>query len=79
MKRNTKKIVSEVKDEGKTIGSIKFGKFIPEKVYRVDFEAEENVMETFAKYGLEKIKDDQEALVSYAINKLLKDMIESCA
>ena len=28
MKRNTKKIVSEVKDEGKTIGSIKFGKFI---------------------------------------------------
>ena len=64
------------KDEGKAIGSIKFGKFIPAKMYKVDFTAEEKVMDTFAEYGLREIAKDKEALINYAINRLLIDMVK---
>jgi len=70
--KNSKKLVEE-----KSIGLIKFGKFIPEKMYRVDFEADEKVMKTFAEYGLKKIKEDEAALINYAINVLLSDMVKN--
>ena len=37
------------KTESKTVGTIKFGKFVPAKMYKADFEADENTMKVFAK------------------------------
>jgi len=71
-----KKKIGKV-DEGGVVGSIKFGKFIPAKTYKVDFTADEKVMDKLAEYGLRKITEDKDALVDYAINSLLIDMVES--
>jgi len=44
--------------------------------YQMEFEMSEGELEMLAEYGLEKIKDDKNELVNYAVNLLLKEFVE---
>jgi hypothetical protein len=43
----------------------------------LDLDVEDEAVAVLAKAGLETIRNDKEALVSYAITKALKDLIEN--
>ena len=43
----------------------------------LDLDVEDEAVAVLAKAGLETIRNDKEALVSYAINRALKDLIEN--
>jgi hypothetical protein len=43
----------------------------------LDLDVDDEAVAVLAKAGLETIRNDKEALVNYAINKALKDLIEN--
>ena len=43
----------------------------------LDLDVEDEAVAVLAKAGLEAIRNDKEALVNYAINRALKDLIEN--
>ena len=43
----------------------------------LDLDVEDEAVAVLAKAGLETIRNDKEALVSYAINRALKDLIKN--
>ena len=43
----------------------------------LDLEVDDKAAAVLVKAGLETIRNDKEALISYAINKALRDLIES--
>ena len=44
--------------------------------YQMEFEMSEEELNELAEYGLEKIKDDKDELVNYAVNLILKEFME---
>lgn len=53
--------------------NIKFGKFKKEIFYGADVELDKKTKEELLKYGRSHIVNDEEKILDYAINKLLKD------
>lgn len=65
------------KEMGKILPSdfIKFGKFKKEIFYATQVEMSDETREIFLKYGRSYIINDEEKIIDYAINKMLKDSI----
>jgi len=54
---------------------IKFGKFKKEIFYNTNVEMSDKTKEILLKYGRSHIVNDEEKILDYAINKMLKDSI----
>ena len=59
----------------KTENLIKFGKFKKEIFYKTDVEMTEETKQIFLRYGRSHIVNDEEKILDYAINKVLKDSL----
>ena len=54
-----------------------FGKETIEKVHKFDVDFETKEWNMLKKYGLKLIKNDEGALINYAVNDILRKEIES--
>ena len=57
---------------------MKFGKHKIEKVYNFDVDFEDKEHSILQAYGLREIQKDPEALVNYAVNKILANAMKLC-
>jgi len=55
---------------------MKFGKQKIEKVYKFDVDFEDKEYAYLKDYGLKEIQKDSEALVNYAVNKVLANAVD---
>lgn len=55
---------------------MKLGKDVVEKCHRFDIGLSKKEYETLKNYGLEQVKSDDEALINYAVNKILADAVK---
>lgn len=55
---------------------MKFGKQKIEKIYNFDVDFEDNEYSILKDYGLREIQKDPEALVNYAVNKVLANAVK---
>lgn len=55
---------------------MKFGKETVEKCHKFDMDMSEKERAILACYGLKQIKNDEEALINYAVNKILINAIK---
>jgi len=55
---------------------MQFGKHDIEKVYRFDVDFENKEYALLKDYGLKEIQNDSEALVNYAVNKILANAVK---
>lgn len=55
---------------------IKFGKETKKTYYHYDIEVDEEDRKKLLKYALKKIRKDENALINYAINLMLQEMVD---
>ena len=55
---------------------MKLSKEVIEKCHRFDLDLNKEEHKFFKNYGLEQIKEDDEALINYAINKILSKVVK---
>ena len=55
---------------------MKFGKEIEEKYHRFDVNMDKKEHAFLKNYGLEQIQNDDEALINYAVNKILAEAVK---
>jgi len=55
---------------------MKFGKETAEKYVKFDVDIDNNEYDMLKNYGLEQIKNDDQALINYAVNKILRAEVE---
>lgn len=55
---------------------MKFGKETEEKFHRFDVSMDKKEHKFLRDYGLDQIKNDDEALINYAVNKILGEEIK---
>ena len=79
--KNSKKILSAKRVPlSPEIGKLPAIKIVAERrvdYVELDLDVDDKAVAVLAKAGLETIRNDKEALVSYAINRALKDLIEN--
>jgi len=80
MKKNKKILSAKRVPLSPEIGKLPVIKIMAERkveYVELDLDVEDEAVAVLAKAGLETIRNDKEALVSYAINRALKDLIKN--